>query len=174
MKKRLYVLVGLPGSGKSTWANTHLAALKGKTSVISRDAIRFSLVEEGQPYFSKEKEVYRKYISALKENLQTQDNIVADATHLNPASRSKLLYSLGGSLKDVEVVAIVMTKDFGRALRQNELRVGTRAYVPPEQIKKMSKGYSDPTLEEGFDKIYFYHPDAAEGQPKYFCFERGE
>jgi predicted kinase len=172
--KKLIVLVGIPGSGKSFWCNTHFPSLTGTSSVISRDSIRFSLVEEGQPYFSREKEVYRAYITEIKNALSNFDNVIADATHLNQSSRTKLLRSLGKSLEDVEVIAMVMPKDLNRALRQNEKRSGTRAYVPQEQISKMSKGYSDPTFEEGFDKIYFYKSETISNQPKYLCFERGE
>lgn len=172
--KKLIVLIGVPGSGKSSWCNAHFSSFVGTSNVISRDAIRFSLVEEGQPYFSREKEVYKIYIAKIKDALNNFDNVIADATHLNQGSRTKLLHSLGKSLKDVEVIAMVMPKDLDRALRQNEKRSGTRAYVPQEQISKMFKGYSDPTFEEGFDKIYFYKPEMAPNQPKYLCFERGE
>ena len=52
--KKLYVMCGGPGSGKSTWIKKNLPTFKGYTKVVSRDEIRFSLVKEGEEYFSKE------------------------------------------------------------------------------------------------------------------------
>ena len=49
--KNFYVLCGIAGSGKSTWINNHLAAFKGYTKVVSRDDIRFMIVNEDEEYF---------------------------------------------------------------------------------------------------------------------------
>ena len=49
-------MVGCPGSGKSTWAKKHLP----DTYYVSRDEVRFSLLQDGEDYFSHEKEVFNK------------------------------------------------------------------------------------------------------------------
>lgn len=58
----LYILSGCPGSGKSTWAKSHINPYFDK--YVSRDDIRFSLVKENEEYFSKEKEVYRLFYTS--------------------------------------------------------------------------------------------------------------
>ena len=60
--KNFYVLCGIAGSGKSTWINNHLAAFKGYTKVVSRDDIRFMIDNVDEEYFSKEKQVFKKFI----------------------------------------------------------------------------------------------------------------
>lgn len=171
MKKELYVLVGAPGSGKSTWAQTHLSSLPTPALYVSRDIIRYSLVNEDEEYFSKEKEVYKQFISAIKHGLQKCNSVIADATHLNKNSRGKLLRSLGTSLRDVEVSAIVIQNTLEDTLSQNKMRHGTRAFVPEEQVKKMHASMTMPAFEEGFDTIYIYNPKNIDA--KYTILKKG-
>ena len=128
VKSKLYLLMGAPGSGKSTYLKNRFSQLP--TAVISRDAIRFSLVKEDEEYFSKEKEVYTEFINQIKEALNFNSEVFADATHLNEISRAKTLRSLGESLKDVEVNVIWVRVPVQVAIKRNENRIGTRAYVP--------------------------------------------
>ena len=152
--KRLILMVGIPGSGKSTLLANHEAALSPKHSIISRDAIRFSLLKEGEEYFSKEKEVWREYVSQAKKSLEENDDTVLDATHLNEASRGKILRALGTSLKDVAVIAVVVNPGLETAIAQNNTREG-RSFVPVSEIKKMYSSFTRPSFAEGFDKIYY-------------------
>ena len=155
--KNFYVLCGIAGSGKSTWINNHLAAFKGYTKVVSRDDIRFMIVNEDEEYFSREKQVFKKFIEELKDGLENCDNVIADATHLNLASRTKLLRNLTSSLKDANVYAIVIDTPVKICLKQNATRRGRR-FVPEDQIIAMGKRLTIPTFEEGFDKIFIYNP----------------
>ena len=64
----LRVMVGIPGSGKSSYIkreSDRLTSQGQKVRVISRDAIRFSLVGENDEYFSKEKQVFEKFITSI-------------------------------------------------------------------------------------------------------------
>lgn len=156
--KRMIVLSGCPGSGKSTWIREHLHTFEGYSAVISRDNIRFLLVSEDEEYFSKEKEVFKKFIDDIKFSLENADTIVVDATHINEASRGKLLRHLGESLKGVTVDALVVRTPLEIALAQNEKRIGTRSYVPPTAIRRMYSQFTMPSFDEGFDTIYVYQP----------------
>lgn len=170
--RKLIVLVGAPGLGKSTWAENHAAMIPGTVKIVSRDKIRFALVKENEEYFSKEKEVFKEYIKEIKKGLKYYDYTIADATHLNLASRTKLLRALGPSLYEVEVDAVVIQGSLETALKQNENRLGTRSYVPQDQIRKMYKQQTMPSFEEGFYKIYIYQADKI--GIKYSVFERNE
>ena len=78
----LFIMMGAPGAGKSTFIKN----LKGESGIpISRDNIRFSMVKEDEPYFSKEKEVYKEFIRLINEHLSRNRDVIADATHLNAA-----------------------------------------------------------------------------------------
>ena len=155
-KSKLWIMVGIPGSGKSYWIDNHNDYFTGSMVVVSRDDIRFSLVKENDAYFSKEKEVFNTFVKSIKEAINADtDNIIADATHINPSSRGKLLRALGDSLKNVEVNAIVIDSCLARCIKQNDGREG-RKYVPESAIRNMFSNFSMPTLEEGFDNIYVY------------------
>lgn len=151
---KLYMMVGIPGSGKSTWILNHQAKFKRPYKVVSRDQIRFSLVGEDEEYFSKEKEVFEKFVEAIKEGLDSDLDVYADATHLNEASRSKLLRALGTSLKGVKVEAIVIRPSFDTIVKQNAQRSG-REFVPLSVIRRMNYQFTMPTEEEGFDRIWY-------------------
>lgn len=150
-KTKLYLMCGIPGSGKSTYLKTRFIQ---PPVVVSRDEIRFKMVREDEEYFSHEKEVYNEFINQITQELKFFPEVFVDATHLNEASRTKLLRSLGGNLKDVEVNIIWMKVPLEVALKQNENRKGTRAYVPETVIRRMASQMTIPTKEEGFEHIY--------------------
>ena len=168
--KTLYIMCGVAGSGKSTWVKNNFMKIAGHTAIVSRDKIRFDLVNENEEYFSKEKEVFAQYINLIKDGLENADTVICDATHLNVGSRSKLLRNLGASLKGWKINAIVVRVPLEVALDQNEQRIGTRAYVPPAAVRNMFNSFVMPSFEEGFDKIYVYRPH--EYGTKYTIFER--
>ena len=169
-KKKLFVMCGNAGCGKSTWIQNNLHTFEGHTSVVSRDQIRFLFVPEGEDYFSRETEVYAKFIDDIQFGLENADNIIVDATHLNEGSRGKLLRRIGSALKGVEVIAVVIKVPLEVSLDQNEKRKGSRSYVPRSVVRRMYYQFTTPTFEEGFDKIYVYNP-YKEGA-KYTIFEK--
>lgn len=135
IKGKLYISCGIPGSGKSTF----LKANKGKDEVIiSRDDIRFSLLEEGEEYFSRENEVFKKFITQITDSINLGYNTYADATHLNNTSREKLLRALdkaGCKPSATEVIFFDVPLDI--CLARNEKCKDTKAYVPRGVIRRM-------------------------------------
>ena len=47
---KLFLMMGIPGSGKTTWTSKYLRKLD---KYVSRDEVRFSMVAENEEYFSK-------------------------------------------------------------------------------------------------------------------------
>lgn len=154
-KKKLWIMAGAPGSGKSTWIWNHLDYFSGIIKVVSRDAIRFSLLEKNDDYFSKENEVWKIFINDIKKGLKNYDNVIADATHLNHSSRGKLLRALGSAIDNIEVNVIFINTCLAKCLQQNEKREGL-SHVPRSVVRRMFYGIEMPTLEEGFDNIFIY------------------
>ena len=150
---KLYIMVGIPGSGKSTWIANHKSSFSRPYKIVSRDEIRFSLVAEDEEYFSKEKEVFKKFVEAIKEGLDSDLDVYADATHINEASRTKLLRALGCSLKGIKVEAIVIKPPFDIIEQQNAQRTG-REFVPLSAIRRMNGQFTMPSCEEGFNKVW--------------------
>ena len=157
--KTLMVMVGIPGAGKSTWIQNHKFHLQDFI-IVSRDKIRFSMLKDGEDYFSHENEVWETFIAEIKKNLEEGGRVIVDATHINIASRTKLLKALGNTLKNTFIEAIVLDTSLQTCLEHNELRKeNLRAYVPKSQIRRMYASFTIPELEEGFDEIYIYDED---------------
>lgn len=147
MKNKLYVMIGCPGSGKSTYAKKYL--INDNTEYISRDEVRFSLLQDGESYFSRENEVYREFIWRIYNALNNQHkDVIADATHLNDKSRAKLFKSLPIDFTKIDVIGIYMNTPLKICLEQNEIRKGTKAYVPPAQVRRMFFSIKKPTYDE--------------------------
>ena len=170
MKKRLWLLCGIPGSSKSTWIRDHRTFFAEKSAVISRDEIRFSIVAENEEYFSKENEVWDKFVANAKSSISENVDTILDATHISESSRGKILRALKDNLQDVEINAIVINTGVDTAIEQNDLREGTRAFVPKGVIRRMNSSLTLPTLEEGFDHIYIY--EKVNGKIKYQIIEK--
>lgn len=149
--------MGIPGSGKTTWIHNHLDE---HTVWVSRDDVRFSMVAENEEYFSKEKQVFKEYVRRINNALENGYNVFADATHLNKASRNKLLTAINPEL-NIEVDVIWIKTPLENCIRQNSNREGTRSFVPISVICRMNSQIEAPEFEEGIKKIYIVE----EGKP---------
>lgn len=143
MKKgTLYISCGIPGSGKTTFLNK---IKKENEIIVSRDDIRFSLLKEGEEYFSHEKEVFNNFTTTITEYINSGYNVYADATHLNKISRDKLLNAL--TLKKCSpssIEAIFFDIPLETCLERNEKRKGTKTYVPRGIIRRMFSSLEEP------------------------------
>lgn len=155
----MILMCGIPGSGKSTKIKNLVKGIKGTYKVVSRDDIRFSMVAEDEPYFSKEKAVFNEFIAQVKTSLIDNDITFVDATHINESSRGKVLRALGSALKNVKITVLVMKVPVELALARNAGRTG-RALVPDSAIKNMNSQFSLPTFDEGVDNILIYEYDS--------------
>lgn len=151
--KCLLVLVGIPGSGKSTWAKEFLEDSR-KGIIISRDAIRFSMLKDTDNYFRYEREVFAEYINQLNTSLHNDeyDWVIADATHISAASRQKLFNNLEVP-ENVQVVYAVFTTALNTCIERNKNRTG-RSHVPTTAIVNMYNTMSDPALDKSLGKAH--------------------
>ena len=148
---KLFIMCGVPGSGKSYFAKKYLE--DKNTIYVSRDEIRFSLLEEKDNYFDKEKQVFKTFVSEIAKGLDSSYNVIADATHLNPASRNKLLSNLRYDYNNTEINVVVMRTPLETCLERNETRRGSKTFVPPDQILSMHNNFKLPTFEECYGRI---------------------
>ena len=145
---KLFLMMGAPGSGKSYWAQHHI---KPTDKYISRDEIRFSMLQENDDYFDKEGEVFNKFIQTINNSLLVYDNVFADATHLNAVSRNKTISRINVPIDEINVIYLKTPLEI--CLKRNSTREG-RKLVPESVIKDMFNRIKIPEKEEGISKVY--------------------
>lgn len=158
------VMVGTPGSGKSTWAHKEAELLEMDgfhTTIISRDEIRKSFVGDGS-YFGKENDVFEEFVRQINECLEIGiDYVFVDATHISQGSRAKLLGRLRPDGK-TRLVFEVCDCGIDTCIARNSLREGF-SQVPESAIRKMARNYRSPTPAEfelykyGFKEVRINH-----------------
>ena len=79
------------------------------------------------------------------------DNVFADATHLNFASRNKTISRINVPVDEINVVFLDTPLDI--CIERNAKREG-RKFVPETVIKNMHKSIKLPEKEEGINKVY--------------------
>lgn len=144
----LYILCGVPGCGKTTWAREFAYQhFEEDIRYVSRDEIRFSMLKKGEDYFSHEKEVYKQFVGTITQTLVDGFDVIADATHLNVFSRRKLTQAIDRYYTDYEIVYVVFNIALDVCLERNAQREG-RARVPGQILRNMYRGFRIPTKDE--------------------------
>lgn len=142
----LYILCGPSGCGKTTWAANFIKE-HNDIRYVSRDEIRFQLVNPDESYFSREKEVFRRFANIIRHTLVDGFDCIADATHLNEFSRRKLTQAIDMYFKDYEIVYVSFNVNVDTCIEHNANREG-RANVPETVIRNMCRDFRAPSIEE--------------------------
>lgn len=135
---KLYTMVGIPGSGKSTIANQI-----PNTVVVSSDAIRKELygAEEIQ---GNGKQVFDLVYKRIGKELAKGQDVVFDATNLTPWTRNAVFRFTA------EHIAVFVNTSLDDCLERNAAR---ERKVPEEVIYRMYHSLTCPSKTEGFKTI---------------------
>jgi len=150
---RCYQLIGIPGSGKTTWVNNQDWAKE--CAYISTDIwVELEAERQGKTY----SEVFKDYMpkavnimSAQVVDARTQSkDIIWDQTSTTIASRAKKF----NMLPDYEHIAVVFRcPDADELIRRLNSRPGK--VIPLDVIEGMVKNFEVPSEEEGFKEIWY-------------------
>jgi predicted kinase len=140
------MLIGLPRSGKSTWVQENKTE---KDVVLSADNLRYLVYnqrywQEGEPL------VISILGIVFKMLLQQKKDIIVDQTNMTRMRRRGVIKMAKDNGYRIHGIVISNSRELcierARKDGQNDL-------VPV--IKRMSRQYQEPSMEEGFDEIIF-------------------
>ncbi|MBQ2591854.1 MAG: ATP-binding protein [Candidatus Riflebacteria bacterium] len=152
MSRKLYIMCGVSGSGKSTFLSKYIENQEN-CFVISRDKIRFALLKDSDDYFKYESIVKKMFYSGITAALQMGYDVFADQTSLTIAARRKLVGNVQGFSG---VNAIWIDTPLVTCIEQDSQREG-RAFVGARKITTMFNSFIPPSFKEGFSQIFRYH-----------------
>lgn len=137
MDKIVVLLMGLQGSGKSTFYKLHLA---GNFVRVNLDTLKTRYQEK----------------LLIEECLTLKTNYAVDNT--NPTRLDRERYIIPAKNAGYRVVGYFMESKIKDCMQRNALREGS-ARVPEKAIAATSNKLEIPTYDEGFDELYFVKND---------------
>jgi predicted kinase len=152
----LTVLVGLPGSGKSSSISNGFSGFIYSTDrYIDEIAAKTGLTYD---------EVFNDHIKnatfvmnrILSEAIASNTDVIWDQTNLNSKKRQKILSLFPKNYKKICICRVPPRneEEFTELKRRIASREGKN--IPYYVIQSMINSYVEPTYKEGFDEIYIY------------------
>jgi len=149
---KLYVLVGVPGAGKTTWIG-HQDFNWDNTELVSTDRFVEQYADVNKKTYN---EVFEAYMPTAVKLMAAQvvaaraagKDIVWDQTSTTVKSRAKKF----NMLPEYEAIAVVFKTP---ELTELNLRLKSRPgkNIPSHVMVQMIRGFEVPTLSEGFSEI---------------------
>lgn len=150
--KKAIVMIGVPGSGKTTKAVQFKKDLKdsgNEVSYISSDDIRQEILGDVNNQTQNEK-VFNIVHHKIRESIKNEKTIIVDATNINIKSRKGILECFKNS--EYEKIAYIMNTPIEKCKENNCNR---ERQVPEYVIDRQVRKFEVPFYEEGFDTIVF-------------------
>lgn len=149
-KNNLYILIGIPCSGKSTYASRYLN--KPNTVIISSDEVRNELMGTCEFYKKTNDLVFDSAKYMIKNALSKGLDVVFDATNTNSRNRKSILKIA----KEIscKTTAIIFLTPIQICINRN-LKRSKERQIPLEVILRMAKFDSDKVHTEGFDEVKY-------------------
>ena len=164
---KLIVLCGLPGSGKSFYAEQFKAVddaiCAGATVIHSSDAIREELF--GDPSFQGDNaKVFELMHKRTREDLRAGKTVIYDATNVTRKARKSAIACAHPTHDTVECHIVWAEPE--ECIRRDSLRDRS---VGPAVIDKMIRRWQSPWLDEGFDRVEVHLNQQNFDQVKYIA-----
>lgn len=139
--------MGLPGSGKSSYAKEYLKDHPEDTIWCSSDQIRKELYGD-ESIQGNANTVFQTLHKAVSKYLKNGYNVIYDATNVTRKSRKSII-SIGKNI-GVHIHGVIMWASLEECLNRDNLRDRT---VGTQVIDKFIKRWESPYYDEGFDSL---------------------
>lgn len=157
--RHILFLVGISGSGKSTFALEHVRR-HSNYKRVNKDELRFMIHDEDFKGFDRRKETFvlscRDHI--LRQALNDGYNVVVDDTNLEEKHFAKVCQIAEQVARAKDVTVTVQVKVFDtpldECLRRNALRSG-KTCIPEDVIRKMHKRLATTPLRTEKGRTFF-------------------
>lgn len=142
----IYVMVGLPASGKTTYANM-LCKENPDIIIHSSDKLREELYGDITTQ-EHNADIFVELHKRIKHDLSVGKNVIYDATNISKKRRRAFL----SELKNIKCkkICVCMATPYECCLDYNKER---NRHVPEDVIKRMYTHWCPPSLDEGFDEV---------------------
>lgn len=155
----LVMMVGLPASGKSTYAKE--LAKKINATIFSSDELRKEMFGDVNNQ-DNNSELFIELHKRIKDCLKSGSNAIYDATNISSKRRRSFLQELN-KIDCVKKCIIVATQPF-QCLNNNMRR---DRQIPEDVIVRMFKHWNTPYWFEGWDDIEIVYPFGCEDDDPY-------
>lgn len=145
------VMCGLPGSGKSFYANM-ISDMSG-AKIHSPDGLRAEMLGDVNRQ-DKNADIFTELHKRIKNDLISGKDVIYDATNINSKHRRAFVSELKNIPSIKKCVIIARPYESCIEINQNRERV-----VPCDVIQRMYKSWHTPYWFEGWDHITTYYPD---------------
>lgn len=150
----LYILIGLPGSGKSTWCSKN--ASRDAVIISSDNMVDDYARERGMNYSEAWGEINHGWIKrtlheTFDRSVSEGRDIIVDMTNMGAKARRSWLAKTPGNYEKIAVDFQIDDKELDRRL--DERAKATGKIIGKAIINSMASRYEAPTREEGFTKI---------------------
>jgi predicted kinase len=151
------ILVGLPGSGKSTYVQTYLKEHPETVIASSDDLIQAYADFHSQTYSWAYplyvREADRLFKNELSKALAEGKDIIVDRTNMTIKSRNRILANVPKKYHKIAVIFSVDEEELKKRLMHRDMSIGK--HIPDNVINDMKRNYQEPALSEGFDELIF-------------------
>lgn len=152
MKPKLYVLVGVPGAGKSTWVQNQRWARD--CAYVSTDMyVEAHAKNQGKTYSEVFGEFMPEAVDLMVRDVYDAEavsaDIIWDQTSTSVSTRAKKIRMLPDYYKIAVVFKIPEKEELERRLASRPGKT-----IPWDVMERMIGNWEEPSLEEGFDEIW--------------------
>lgn len=144
---KLYVMVGIPSSGKTTWAQKNLK----NCVIVSTDDVRMELFGNAG-INAHDWRVFAIAYQRVVDALRAGKDVVYDATNIRPKERLMILRHVAKEGIRCEAIAVVRDVTPEKAI---EMQKDRARKVPEPIIRQFHRAFVPPSPREGFISVRY-------------------